>query len=106
MPAKARFGRVLSAWYPFFSPRSSPRLPGVSPLSSEAVPQSAPPARDWPKALERTARLSVTLAGAVALVALIGVLSGLRPVANFLPGWPRPVPASLLVILGTVVASR
>src|SRR6266545_2345242 len=106
MPAKARLAPADGAWYSFFTPSRSPRSPGVSRLSSDAVPQSVPPTRDWGKALERTARLSFALAGAVALIALIGVLTGLRPLAVFLPGWPRPIPSTLFVILGTVAAYR
>src|SRR5438309_1613516 len=106
MPAKARFGRVLSAWYPFFSPRSSPRLPGVSPLSSEAVPQSVPPARDWPKALERSARLSVTLAGALMFLALIG--TGFRLLLDLPPLVQISLPAaiSLTLLAYGIIATR
>jgi hypothetical protein len=49
---------------------------------------------------------AVALAAIAATAALIGLLAGIRPLALFLPGWPQPMGATLVVIIGTVVAYR
>lgn len=74
-------------------------------MSSEIQPHVSP-TRHLRGALERSARLSVSIAGVVAAIALIGVLVRWGALARFLPGWPRPVPATLVVILAMVASYR